>query len=143
MHKPILHSLLCGLAALIVGAFVVAAPALAQSRVALVVGNSAYPSGPIASGLADAGLVAEALNSAGFEIVEGADLNQADLRRLLRDFLAKVEAGGRDTIAFVYFSGYGLEFEGESYLVPVDARFERDSDIPLEALRVSDLLRTL
>src|SRR5262245_39509894 len=105
MHKTIARSLLCSLAALIVGAFLVAAPALAQSRVALVVGNSAYPSGPIGSALADAGLVAEALNSAGFDIVEGADLNQADLRRLLRDFLAKVEAGGPDTIALIYFSG--------------------------------------
>ena len=72
--------------------------------------------------LNDAGLVAEALRSIGFEIVEGADLSQPDILRSYRDFLAKVEAGGPDAIAFVYFSGYGLSFEGENYLLGVDAR---------------------
>jgi uncharacterized caspase-like protein len=118
-------------------------PASAQQRIALVVGNSAYERGAVRTALADAGLVAEALNGIGFEIIEGADLNQADLRRTLRDFLGRVEAAGQDTIVFVYFAGYGLEFEGETYLVPTDARLARDSDIPIEAVRISDLIRPL
>jgi uncharacterized caspase-like protein len=118
-------------------------PASAEQRIALVVGNAAYERGAIRTALADAGLVAEALNGVGFEILEGADLNQADMRRTLRDFLARVEAAGPDTIAFVYFAGYGLEFEGETYLVPTDARLARDSDIPIEAVRISDLVRPL
>jgi uncharacterized caspase-like protein len=118
-------------------------PASAQQRIALVIGNAAYPKGAIGASLADGGLVAEALTSIGFEIVEGADVNQADLRRLVRDFLAKVEAAGPDAIAFVYYSGYGLEFEGDNYLIPVDARLDRDSDIPIDAMRLFDLLRPL
>ena len=118
-------------------------PATAQQRIALVIGNAAYPKGPLQTSLADGGLVAEALSSVGFEIVEGADVNQTDLRRVFRDFLAKVEAAGPDTIAFIYYSGYGLEFEGENYLIPVDARLDRDSDIPIDAVRLSDLLRPL
>jgi uncharacterized caspase-like protein len=118
-------------------------PASAQQRIALVIGNAAYPKGAIGTSLADGGLVAEALTSIGFEIVEGADVNQADMRRLVRDFLAKVQAAGPDAIAFVYYSGYGLEFEGDNYLIPVDARLERDSDIPIEAIRLFDLLRPL
>jgi uncharacterized caspase-like protein len=120
-----------------------ALPASAQQRIALVIGNAAYPKGPIAASLADGGLVAEALTSIGFEIVEGADVNQADLRRLFRDFLSKVEAAGPDAVAFVYYSSYGIEFEGENYLVPVDARLERDGDIPIDAVRLFDLLRPL
>ncbi len=118
-------------------------PAAAQSRIALVVGNGAYARGAVTTSLADAGLVAEALNSIGFEIVEGADFDQAELRRTFRDFLARVEAAGPDAIAFVYLSGYGVEFEGENYLLPVDARLTRDTDIPLEAVRISDLVRPL
>jgi hypothetical protein len=118
-------------------------PAAAEQRIALVIGNSAYERGAVRTALADAGLVAEALNGIGFEILEGADLNQADLRRTLRDFLARVEAAGQDAVAFVYFAGYGLEFEGETYLVPTDARLARDSDIPIEAVRMSDLIRPL
>jgi len=121
-------------------------PAAAQTsepRIAFVVGNGAYAKAQLPNALNDAGLVAEALRTTGFEIIEGADLNQADFMRLFRDYLAKVEAAGPDAVAFVYFSGYGLEFEGENYLIAADARLERDGDIPLDTVRLSDLLRPL
>ena len=107
--------------------------ASAQQRIALVIGNAAYPKGPLANSLADGGLVAEALTSIGFEIVEGADVNQATCAALFREFLDKVQAAGPDAIAFVYYSGYAVQFEGDNYLIPVDARLDRDSDIPIEA----------
>src|SRR4029079_8631605 len=123
------------------------APLLAQQqtepRIAFVVGNAGYGAGALPAALNDAGLVAEALRSIGFEIIEGADLSQADLVRAYRDFLAKVEASGPDTLAFVYFSGHALTFEGDNFLIGVDARLARDSDIPIEAVRLSDLLRPL
>src|SRR5215212_635287 len=99
--------------------FVLIEPAAAQQRIALVIGNAAYPKGPLAASLADGGLVAEALTSIGFEIIEGADVNQTDFRRVFRDFLEKVQAAGPDTIAFIYYSGYALQFEGDNYLIPV------------------------
>ena len=121
------------------------APLLAQQqtepRIAFVIGNAGYGAGALPAALNDAGLVAEALRSIGFEIVEGADLSQTDLVRAYRDFLAKVEASGPDTLAFVYFSGHALSFEGENFLLGVDARLARDSDIPIEGVRMSDLLR--
>jgi Caspase domain len=137
------RGLLFGLAAWAVGMTNFAFPAAAEPRIAFVVGNAAYQQRPLNTALADAGLVAEALNSAGFEIVEGGDLNQADFRRTFRDFLVKLEAAGPDAIAFVYFAGYGVGFEGENYIVPADARLERDSDIPIDAIRLSDLVRPL
>jgi uncharacterized caspase-like protein len=120
-----------------------AAPASAQQRIALVIGNAAYQKGPIAHSLADGGLVAEALTSIGFEIVEGADVNSSDLRRLVGEFLAKVNAAGPDAIAFVYYTGYALPFEGDNYLIPIDAQLNRESDIPIQGLRLFDVLRPL
>ena len=114
-----------------------------EPRIAFVVGNAGYASGALPATLNDAGLVAEALRSIGFEIIEGADLNQTDMVRSYREFLAKVEASGPDTLAFVYFSGHGLSFEGENYLLGVDARLARESDIPIEGVRLSDLMRPL
>ena len=134
---------LVGVAALAASLFLLIQPAAAQQRVALVIGNAAYPTGPIAHSLADGGLVAEALTSIGFEIVEGADVNQTDLRRVFREFLEKVEQAGPDTIAFIYYSGYAIQFEGDNYLIPVDARLERDSDISIDGVRLFDLLRPL
>src|ERR1043165_8188349 len=140
-----LRKLLATFAAL-AALFVIALPAAAQQpqpRIALVIGNAAYPKGPLQTSLADGGLVAEALTSIGFEIVEGADVNQTDFRRVFRDFLEKVQAAGPDVIAFVYYSGYAIQFEGDNYLIPVDARLERDSDIPIDGIRLFDLLRPL
>src|SRR5215213_4778434 len=96
-----------------------------EPRIAFVVGNAGYQRGPLPQALNDAGLVAEALRSIGFEIVEGADLRQPDILRSFRDFLDKVQAAGPDAIAFVYFSGYGISFEGDNYLVGTDARLDR------------------
>lgn len=123
-----------------------AAPPAAPSgppRIGFVVGNANYPTAPLPTALADAGLVAEALRSVGFEIVEGADLTQADLVRSFREYLGKLEQAGPDAVGFMYFAGYGFAFEGDNYLAGVDAKLERDSDVPLDAVRLSDLLRSL
>src|SRR3954469_1059242 len=129
MHM--LRRLFSGIVALAALLFVFVQPAAAQQRIALVIGNAAYQKGPLQTSLADGGLIAEALTSIGFEIVEGADVNSSDLRKVFRDFLDKVNAAGPDTIAFVYYNGYALQFEGDNYLIPIDAQIERDSDIPI------------
>jgi uncharacterized caspase-like protein len=118
----------------------VLAPSLATSqtaepRVAFVVGNGGYVRAPLATAVNDAGLVAEALRTIGFDVVEGADLNQTDFARSFRQFLPKVGAGGANAVAAIYFSGYGFEFDGDNFLVMVDARLEHDSDIPLDTVR--------
>jgi uncharacterized caspase-like protein len=115
----------------------------AETRVAFVVGNEGTVQAPLPTALNDAGLVAEALRSVGFDVIEGADLNQTDFFRSFRQFLARVESGGSSTIAFVYFSGYGFEFDGDNYLVMADARLERENDIALDTVRLSDLLHAL
>lgn len=114
-----------------------------EKRIALVIGNGAYQAGTLASPANDAGLVAQTLQAAGFDVVGARDLDMATFRASLREFIDKASASGPDTVAFVYFAGYGLQFEGENYLVPVDARIARDSDVPLEAIRLSDLVRPL
>src|SRR3954465_10240496 len=118
-------------------------PAAAQQRIALVIGNAAYLKGPLQHSLADGGLVAEALTSIGFEIVEGADVNSGDMRRLFGEFLQKVNAAGPNAIAFIYYNGYAIQFEGDNYLIPVDAQLNRDSEIPFQGIRLFDLLRPL
>lgn len=114
-----------------------------ERRIALVIGNSAYQAGQLATPANDAGLIAQTLQAAGFDVVGARDLDTTTLRSSFREFLDKASASGPDTVAFVYFSGHGLQFEGENYLVPVDARIARDSDVPLEAVRLTDLTRPL
>src|SRR4051794_8659805 len=83
----------------------------AEKRVALVVGNANYSAGALATPANDAGLIAQTLQAAGFDVVGVRDLDQDSLRRTFRDFIAKVSAAGPETVAFVYLSGYGLQLE--------------------------------
>src|SRR5882724_2875844 len=115
----------------------------AEKRIALVVGNANYASGALPTPANDAGLIAQTLQAAGFDVVGVRDLDQDSLRRTFRDFIAKASAEGPDTVAFVYLSGYGLQLEGENYFVPTDANIARDANVSSEALRVSDYTKPL
>ena len=121
-------------------------PAQAQSqekRIALVVGNAGYQAGALKTSANDAGLIAQTLQAAGFDVVGARDLDQDALRRTLRDFLSKASSSGPDTVAFIYLSGYGLQLEGENYFLPIDAKIGRAADAAAEALRISDYIRPL
>src|SRR6266536_982252 len=113
-----------------------AAPA--ERRIALVVGNANYQAGALQTPANDAGLIAQTLQAAGFDVSGARDLDQDSLRRALRDFIDKAEGAGPDTVAFIYLSGYGAQLEGDNYFVPIDARIARDSGVAAEAVRISD-----
>jgi uncharacterized caspase-like protein len=114
-----------------------------EKRIALVIGNGSYVKAPLATAANDAGLVAQTLQAAGFEVIGARDLDGDTLRGSFRDFIQKAEASGPDTVAMVYLSGYGLQLAGENYFIPVDSKIERDTDIPTEGLRLSDYIRQL
>ena len=143
MIRRLLLLALAAMALACAGAVPMQAQQQTEPRIAFVVGNSTYGPGAIPNALNDAGLVAEALRSIGFEIVEGGNLSQPDFIQGYREFLGKVEAAGPETLAFVYFSGHALSFEGENFLLGVDAQLARESDIPIQGIRLSDLMRPL
>jgi uncharacterized caspase-like protein len=121
-------------------------PARAQQqekRIALVVGNGAYAKSPLATTANDAGLIAQTLQAAGFDVVGARDLDGDTLRKSFRDFIQKAQASGPGTVAMVYLAGYGVQLAGENYFIPVDSNITRDTDIPTEALRISDYARQL
>ncbi|WP_315721000.1 MULTISPECIES: caspase family protein [unclassified Bradyrhizobium] len=120
-------------------------PALAESsRLALVIGQSAYRAvTPLPNPANDANAMAKMLAEAGFDVTRAADLSQRDLNREVGDFAAKIASKGPDTVALVFYAGHGLQIDGENYLVPVDVDPRREADIPLQAVRLNDLLNTL
>ncbi|MGH7224199.1 MAG: caspase family protein, partial [Gemmataceae bacterium] len=114
-------------------------PAFAEKRVALVIGDSAYQNAPqLANPVNDARLIASKLKQAGFDVVESRhDLTGAEMRRALRDFEDKTR--GAD-IAVVYYAGHGIEVGGANYLIPVDAKLKRDSDVYDEAVSLDRVM---
>jgi len=117
----------------------VSAPAFAEKRVALVLGNGAYRNvAPLSNPVNDSTKIAATLKDAGFDVVDSRrDLPAAETRRALRDFADRA----RDAdIAVVYYAGHGIEVDGGNYLIPVDARLERDTDIYDEGLSLDRIL---
>src|SRR3569623_2351336 len=110
-----------------------AEPAFAGKRVALVLANSAYQHAPsLANPVNDGAVMAKTLKDAGFDVVDSRhDLPALDTRRELREFADST----RDAdIAVVYIAGHVIDVEGSNYLIPVDAKLERDTDFYDEAL---------
>ncbi len=115
----------------------------AEIRFALVIGNDEYRAAKLTTPANDAGLVADALTASGFTVTGARNLDQATLRESFREFLGQVAAAGPDAVAVVYLAGFGVQFAGENYFVPVDADIARDVDVPLQAVRVSDFAQPL
>ncbi len=116
--------------------------ALAQKRVALVIGNGAYlnvarlPNPP-----GDAAAMAAALQAAGFDSVTTvSNADRATMVKALRTFEDKAQ--GAD-IGLVYYAGHGIEANGLNYLIPVDARLASDRDLEDEAVSLDRALRTM
>ncbi|WP_199198531.1 caspase domain-containing protein [Bradyrhizobium sp. MOS002] len=125
--------------ALVFASLVASAPAQADKRVALVIGNSAYKNAPrLANPVNDAGLVGGMFRNAGFDTVEiKLDLNASEMRRSLRDFAART----RDAdMAVIYYAGHGIELDGSNYLVPTDAMLETDGDVLDETIALDRAL---
>jgi len=117
-------------------------PALADKRVAFVIGNSSYQNvGALTNPANDATAITEMFKKAAFDVVESRrDLKNTEMRRALRDFTEKA----RDAdIAVIYYAGHGIEVDGTNYLIPVDAALERDTDAYDEAIALDRILQAI
>ncbi|MCH2095106.1 MAG: caspase family protein [Rhodobacteraceae bacterium] len=98
-------------------------PACAAQRVAMVVGNNAYPHLPASEQLHtarnDARAMAEALRKNGFKVFHGEDLNYGDFIQMLFDFTSSL---GEGDLAMFFYAGHGINLAGGNYLLPSDIR---------------------
>ncbi len=116
----------------------------ADSRVALVIGNSAYRSVPrLDNPVNDARLMAETLRGLGFTLVGGGpqlDLDKPGVERAIQGFGRALL--GAD-VALFYYAGHGVQVRGGNFLLPIDANPEREADIDFQMLDVNLVLRQM
>ena len=97
-------------------------PALADKRVALVIGNSKYiTQNPLDNPGRDARLIGNILKDRGFTLVKGGPLFDLDLRGLNDALETFATTAQNADVAFVYYSGHGMQIGGSNYLFPVDS----------------------
>jgi uncharacterized caspase-like protein len=120
-------------------AFAVLPSTAYAKRVALVIANGRYANAnALPNPPADARLIAASLKRAGFTSVDvQIDLGKTALEAALRNFGQSAE--GAD-VALVYYAGHGIEAGGQNYLIPTDAKLERDRDLDIEATRLDTVL---
>jgi hypothetical protein len=113
-------------------------PAEADTRVALVIGNSAYQkTSSLPNPVHDAEDTASALQRLGFQVSAVHDADFSAFRRALLDF--NRVAQGAD-IAVIYFAGHGIEIEGENWLLPTDVELRNDIDAGTEAISLRSVM---
>jgi hypothetical protein len=113
------------------------AGAASEKRVALVIGNSAYRNvSALANPARDAEAVAGALRRLGFEVTFAVNQSKAELDATLKDFGDTARSADW---AMVYFAGHGVAVEGETYILPVDAKLAYADHVEDEAISLSRL----
>ncbi|MGH6825054.1 caspase family protein [Methyloceanibacter sp.] len=128
---------LVGLAALLVAL----APAAAEKRVALVIGNAAYENVPrLQNPSNDASDIAAKLRGLGFDVVEGVDLGKRDMEKRIRAFAEQLS--GAD-VGLFYYAGHGLQVDQRNFLAPVDAQLKSETDLDFEAVQLDLVLKQM
>jgi hypothetical protein len=114
------------------------APATAEPRTALVIGNSAYPFSPLLNPANDAADVAEALRGTGFDVTLKLDTDRAAMLDAIRGFGERLKAS--KGMGLFFFAGHGVQINGENYLVPVAAGFEGEADLMSRAVKATEVV---
>jgi uncharacterized caspase-like protein len=117
------------------------AGAAEDKRVALVIGNGAYLNAPRLDNPAlDARAVADAFRKLGFQVVDGYDLDIAQMRAKVSEFSASLPDAKS---AVIYYAGHGISVDEENYLIPTDIVLKSPTDLDLGAISVSLLLKQM
>lgn len=100
----------------------------AGERFALVIGNAKYPDAeaPLKEPINDARDVAEELKRDGFNVDIGENLTGDGMRRAFDRLYGKVKPG---SVALIFFSGFGVQSNRQSYMIPVDAQIWTEADV--------------
>ncbi len=118
--------------------------ALAEPRIALVIGNGAYTSvNALKNPGHDAGLIADALKAAGFQVTLLPDADLATMTAAISTFGKALRQAGPEATGLFYYAGHGVQSFGENYLLPVDTALTDAADLSLVAVDAQVVLRQM
>ncbi len=138
MKLRLVHFLLSLILLVAVGAPEVSAQA--ESRVALIIGNAAYPDAesPLKDPVNQARSLADELKrNGGFEVDIGENLTKEATRTALDRFYGKIKQG---SAALFFFSGFGIQSDRQTYIVPVNAQIWTEADVRRDGFSLDSIL---
>jgi hypothetical protein len=112
--------------------------AAAEHRLALVIGNARYPDAPLSNPEHDARLIANTLSRLGFEVTERENLSIMEFRRVLREYVRRLQ--DEDGAAVFFYAGHGVQIAGRNYLLPVDINLHDEDEVRDDAVDIDEQL---
>jgi hypothetical protein len=138
MFQALLRS---ALALILLNANSFTAALASETRVALVIGNSAYRHAAMLDNPQnDASDMAAAAEKLGFKVIKGLDLDKSGMDRTIRQFAEALKGA---TMGMFYYAGHGLQVSGRNYLVPVDAELKTAESLDFEMVGLDVVQRIM
>jgi len=124
---------------------ILAAPVMAEPRVALVIGNSKYGGElpKLTNPANDAELMATTLTKLGFKVVKVQDADINTMKRAISDFGTLLTNAGPTAVGLFYYAGHGIQVAGENYLIPLNAEIQKAADADLSAINANTILKQM
>jgi hypothetical protein len=118
---------------------VVQREAVPTSKVALLIANAKYPdaNAPLNHPVKDAQALADQLRRSGFDVDVQENLGKDEMTRVLDSFKAKIKPG---SVALVSFSGFGIQSERQSYMIPVNAQIWKEPDVRRDGISIESVI---
>ena len=111
--------------------------AATEQRTALVIGNSAYSSGPLKNPVNDAADMAAALQKLGFYVTLKKNAGLQEMDEAIEAFGNRLKRGG---VGLFYYAGHGVQVNGANYLLPIGAKINKEADIRYQAVDANRIL---
>jgi hypothetical protein len=109
-------------------------PSMVEKRIALIFGNSQYINGTaLKNPVNDANLIEGTLKELNFEVIKRLNATKEEMMKAIREFNGKLP---NYDVALFYYAGHGNQVEGKNYLIPTDAKLEKELDCKFEAIDV-------
>ena len=119
----------------------IAAASASETRVALVIGNSAYRNAAVlANPQNDAIDVAAAAQRLGFTVIKGIDLDKSQMDRTIRQFAQALKGA---SVGMFFYAGHGLQVGGRNFLVPIDAELKTAEALDFEMVGLDVVQRIM
>jgi hypothetical protein len=120
----------------------VASPAGAADRFALVIGNAKYPDAdaPLKEPINDTRSIADELKRDGFTVETGENLTADGMRKALERLYGHIKPGN---VALIFFSGFGIQSNRQSFMIPVDAQIWTEADARRDGFSLETMLGEL
>jgi uncharacterized caspase-like protein len=112
------------------------------ARIALLIGNGHYPDAetPLTQPINDARALSPVLRLAGFHVIAVEDARKVELNAAVERLKSKMQ---HNATVVLFYGGYGIQVDRENFMIPVDAKIWRESDVERDGVGIEPLLSEL